>query len=442
MDLVLRNAALVDAAKIWTQARDLWISGGKIISIAPPGFLPQEAYASGAREIDCSGLVCVPGLVDMHVHFRDPGFTHKEDIESGARAAAAGGYTAVCCMPNTRPAVDCADTLLYVDEKGRATGQVALLAAAAMTAGQQGRTLADIREMDAAATLCKELTGHGIAGVTEDGRSLMDEGLMREVCLLAKELGLPVLDHAEDAALIGGCMHEGAVSERLGVRGLPSAAEINIVKRDIKLAEETGVHMHLQHISAAGSVILIREAKKRLPNLTAETAPHYFALTAEDVLRHGTMAKMNPPLRTKSDRRAVVQGLLDGTLDAIATDHAPHTDAEKAQDLEKAPFGIVGLETGFAVSYTRLVKDGPLKLSQLVERMSVAPARILGLRGGGIREGAKACLMVFDPEEKFTVRAADFASKGRNTPFEGETLYGRVKYTIYGGQVVYDRSVN
>jgi dihydroorotase len=433
--LILQNVILADDVFVAESPKDVCIENGRVTKIAPAHSLAGEA---GTRVLPCEGLIAVPGLVDVHVHFREPGATQKEDIASGSRAAAAGGYTSVCCMPNTKPAVDSVATLCAIDQKGRETGMVHVFQTAAMTLGQSGDTLVPLRDMDATTTLCKELTGHGVAGVTEDGRSLMDETLMRQVSILAKELNLPVMDHAEDVSLVGGCMHEGEISAQLGLPGLPSEAEANIVRRDIRLAEETGAHFHLQHISAASSVALIREAKKRLSNLTAETAPHYFALTDSDVVRLGTMAKMNPPVRTEEDRLAIIEGLKDGTIDMIATDHAPHTEAEKAKPMESAPFGIVGLETGFSLGYTRLVRGGYLTLPQLIGKMCAAPSRLIGLPYETIREGMRADIMIFAPKENFVVRSEDFFSKGRNTPFEGETLFGRIRYTVLGGGLSYE----
>jgi dihydroorotase len=296
--------------------------------------------------------------------------------------------------------------------------------------------------MNEAKTLCRALTGHGIAGVSEDGKSLMDEGLMCEAMELAKSLGLLVMDHAEDASLAGGCVNEGAVSRKLGVKGLPARAETSIIRRDIRLAAETGALIHIQHVSAAESVARIREAKAEGIPVTAETAPHYFALTEETLIAlppaMRARAKMNPPLRTEKDRLAIVSGLADGTIDVIATDHAPHEAELKSRPLEEAPFGIVGLETAFAVSYTELVRGGILTLTQLIEKMSAAPARLIGLDRGVIKEGATADLAVIDIDGKYKVDSKDFQSKGKITPFEGREVYGRVRMTLRNGEIVYD----
>ncbi|MDR0357639.1 MAG: dihydroorotase [Clostridiales Family XIII bacterium] len=400
--------------------------------------IDRLSLGANYRVIDGRGCVAVPGLVDMHVHFREPGFTHKEDIESGGEAAAAGGFTTVCCMPNTDPPVSDVEVLRRIDRRGRNACPVRLFAVAAMTMGQRGKELARIREMDAEDTLCRAFTGHGVSGISEDGKSLLDERLMSDVLRLAKELDLLVMDHAEDASMSGGHINEGIVSRALGVKGIPAEAETRIVERDIRLARETGARMHLQHISAARSVELIRSAKKELPGLTAETAPHYFALTEEAVLRAGAMAKMNPPLRTEQDRMAIIEGLADGTIDVIATDHAPHSAREKAGSLEEAPFGVSGLDTAFAVSYTTLTIPGFLTLRELADKMSVKPARAIGLDRGRIAEGSPADMMIFDAEEDFIATSERFASKGKNTPFEGMRLRGRVLYTLRDGALCFD----
>ncbi|MDR0851292.1 MAG: dihydroorotase [Clostridiales Family XIII bacterium] len=456
--LILKNATLIDGS-----GREPFLASVEILDgivkrvLRADGFIEAatgtetkgdgSSVFAGANPddsdqivIDCEGKYVASGLIDVHVHFRDPGFTEKEDIASGLAAAARGGYTAVCCMPNTAPAIDSVETLLYVDRKGRDVQLADLFAVGAMTKGQKGAMLADIEAMNATDTLCRARTGHGIVAISEDGKSLMNEDLMRAVCNVAAQLGLPVSDHAEDAALTGGCMNEGIVSERLGVKGLSDVAEVNIVKRDIRLARETGAKMHIQHISAAGAIEAIRRAKQDFPELkiTCETAPHYFTLTEEDVVRLGTMAKMNPPLRTEADRRAVIEGLKDGTIDMIATDHAPHRMSEKGKPLAEAPFGIIGLETAFPVSYTALVASGELTLSHLIDLMSRRPAQLIGLDHGLIAEGRPADLIVFDAAERFEIRREDFASRGRNTPFDGMTCRGRILYNIHNGKMIWE----
>jgi dihydroorotase len=434
--ILIANGRVVDPASGRDELADVRVEGGAVRWIRPCGRGAAPA-ADGARVIDARGLVVAPGLIDLHVHFREPGACHKEDLRSGAMAAARGGYTTVCCMPNTKPAIDCAGTLEALDRRGREEGLVNLLAAGAMTVGQLGVELADLRGMAGADTRCRELTGAGVCAFTEDGRTLMDEGLMRRVALEALALGLPVMDHAEDSRLSGGAVNDGPAAARLGVRGVPARAETEIVARDVRLAAETGCRMHIQHVSAEGSVELVRQAKSRGLPVTAETAPHYFALTEEAVLRLGSNAKMNPPLRGEADRRAVAEGLADGTIDVIATDHAPHGWAEKSAGVEKAPFGVIGLETAFAVSYTVLVEGGRLSLAELLDKMSAAPARLAGISRGALAEGEAADIVALDLGARYALDSASFASKARNTPFDGMAVCGRIAHTICGGRLTY-----
>jgi len=358
-------------------------------------------------------VVRVPAFVDIHVHFREPGFTEKEDISSGARAAAAGGYRAVCMMPNTNPAIDSPNILLDADLRGREaryeTG-VSTFAASAMTLLQGGIELADYDAMDTTKTICRELTGHGICGISEDGKTLSDEAMMERVCEAAVRLDLPVMDHAEP--------------------------EAEMIRRDIALAKKTGARFHLQHVSLAESVGLIRAAKAEGVPVTCETAPHYFALTMDAARegRQGTNAKMNPPLRTERDRMAVIEGLADGTIDCIATDHAPHEAAAKALPFEKAANGVIGLETAFPVAFTALVKSGILRLEDLVRLMSTRPAEIIGL---GPADDDYAEL---DLDAEWEIDPDKFLSKGRNTPFAGMRVFGRVIKTVLGGRIVYEKT--
>ena len=345
------------------------------------------------------GLVRLPALVDLHVHFREPGFTDKEDIESGVAAAAAGGYGVVCMMPNTLPAVDSVGVLEKLARRGRVCGAphgVRVLAASAMTLDQAGQTLVDFDAMDKADTDCLKLTGHGVCGITEDGKTLGDPLLMEQVCAAAVRLGLPIMDHAEP--------------------------EVEIIQRDVALAEKTGTHFHIQHISLAESVSLIRAAKAAGLPITCETAPHYFALTEADAApsAKGTNAKMNPPLRKEHDRQAILEGLSDGTIDCIATDHAPHEAAAKAGPFDLAANGVIGLETAFPVSYTLLVKSGLITLEALIRLMSTRPAEIIGLAPGALG------MIEADLETPWIIDAAAFKSKARNTPFAGMEVYGRI----------------
>ncbi|MDR1136509.1 MAG: dihydroorotase [Clostridiales Family XIII bacterium] len=435
--VLIRNGRVIDPKTGGDAVGDIYIEDGLIKAVIFADDGAEGGDFSGALVIDAEGLIAAPGLIDLHVHFREPGFCHKEDIYSGSLAAARGGYTTVCCMPNTRPAVDCAQTLMLVDSKGRDAGKVNLLAAGAMTVGQAGRELSDIAGMMSAATRCAEMCGRGVFALTEDGRTLTDEGLMRQVALKAKELGLLIMDHTENHSLSGDPVSTGQVSERLGIGGVPAMAEADIVARDIKLAAEIGCRIHIQHVSTKESIALIREAKAAGIPITAETAPHYFALTDAAVFMSGSNAKMNPPLRSEEDRAAVIRGLCEGVIDIIATDHAPHGWAEKAVGVEKAPFGISGLETGFAVSYTVLVKGGHMSLGALLCKMSLEPALLAGLSRGRIEAGAAADIVIIDIDEEYNVDKRDFISKGKNTPFDGMRLSGRVKFTICGGELTY-----
>jgi dihydroorotase len=358
--------------------------------------------------------ITIPGFIDLHVHFRDPGFTTKEDIESGGKAAAAGGFSTVCCMPNTNPAIDSIETLKYIDEKANRLSPVNVFAVGALTKGQSGKALADIEAMHAADTRCRQLTGHGICAISEDGKSLLDEELMRKALLLAKKLNIPLMDHPEP--------------------------EPEIVGRDINLARETGAHIHLQHISTADAVNQIRKAKAEGVRITAETCPHYFALTEEAVNKFGANAKMNPPLKTEADRIAVIEGLCDGTIEVIATDHAPHEAALKSLPFAEAPLGIIGLETAFPVSYTVLVKGGYMTIEELIKLMSKNPAKIIGLpqsTTGTWGQNCEADLspvsqirnpITLDLSSSYIIDSSKFKSKGRNTPFEGMEVTGKVRH--------------
>lgn len=447
---VFKDAALADGVgefggKYGNQY-DVIVDDGVIESIIPfdpvPEISLEKRYGKGAKVIDCNGLALMPGLIDLHVHFRDPGFTQKEDIRSGSRAAAAGGFTTVVCMPNTDPAIDSKKALLDVDRKGREAGYVNLLVAPAMSKGQKGKKLTDLQMLAEAKTRCSELTGRGIAAVSEDGRSLMDDALMRQVSESAASLGLPVFDHAEDASLSGGVMNEGAVSRRLAVRGIPARAEENIIERDIKLARETGAKFLIQHVSTERGAALIAKAKRELGEdaFCGETCPHYFILTEEAVADKLSLAKMNPPLRTEGDRRAVLSAILkkQGGLDVVSTDHAPHTKKEKSKPLAEAPFGIVGLETSFPLSLTWLHIYCGMGLSALSWKMSGRPAQILGMKDRGrMKEGFVADLALFDLNTTFEIDSSTFFSKGKNTPFDGLQVKGKTVLTMLGGKATF-----
>jgi dihydroorotase len=429
MRLFINNGLIVDPAAGLYAPGDLAVEDGVIREVVlhparesilhpspeskggptPPD--PSGTSAGSAGEdvvIDARGRWVVPGLIDLHVHFREPGFEYKETIASGCRAAACGGVTTVCCMPNTNPPIDNAYAVLTVDSRAEEANEVHVLCVGAVTKGQEGRELADYEGMLNICTNSALLPGRGICGISDDGKTVQDAGLLLAAMKKAKELGLTYFSHAEP--------------------------EAEIVERDIALAEASGCRLHFCHISEKRSVELIREAKKRGVSVTAETAPHYFTLTRDDV-NDDPNRKMNPPLRGFEDREAVRQGLADGTLDAIATDHAPHSTAEKNLPFAEAPNGVVGLETSFAVSYTELVRAGVLTPLELISKMSTRPAEILGIDRGSLQVGKAADLAIIDVEKEYRIDPAAFASKGRNTPFAGKKVYGRIDYTVIGGRI-------
>lgn len=420
--MIIKNGRIIDPASGMDRIADLKIQGNKIVAIQDS---IQESGEGHEEIIDAAGLVIAPGLIDVHVHFRDPGFTHKEDIKTGAAAAKKGGYTTVICMANTKPAIDNKETLSYVLEHGKETG-IHVLAVATVSKGLKGTELVEMKELAAA----------GAAGFTDDGIPIMDVRLLREAMGQAKKLGMPISLHEEDPSLItNNGVNRGKVSEALGIGGSPSEAEISLVKRDLELACETGAILNIQHISAAESVEAVRQAKQKNADIHAEATPHHFSLTEEAVLKNGTLAKMNPPLRTEEDRQAIIKGLQDGTIDIIATDHAPHSIEEKQKPITEAPSGIIGLETALALGITNLVQTGYLSLSELLEKMTIQPARLYNLEAGAIQEDAVADLVLFAEKEQWTVER--FVSKSENSPFTGMTLSGKVKYTICEGKCVY-----
>lgn len=379
------------------------------------------------KVIDADGLVVMPGFVDLHVHFRDPGFTYKETIETGSMAAAHGGVTTVCTMPNTKPAVDDAEGVAYAVNEGRKFGYTNILPVAAVTKGQEGKELVDIKAVKKA----------GAAALSEDGKSVMDILLYREAMKQAAENNIPVMAHCEDKELVnGGVINAGKKQEELGLKGITDSVEDVITARDIFLAGETGAHLHLCHCSTKGAVELVRMAKKLGMKVTAEVCPHHFSLCDEDIPSDDAMYKMNPPLRSKEDMEALKEGLRDGTMEVISTDHAPHSSEEKQPGFAKAPFGIVGLETSFALGYTKLVETGVLSLDELVEKMSVNPSKIIGIDKGSLAEGKAADICIADIENEYEINPEDFYSKGKNTPFAGTRVKGRIQYTLLGGKVV------
>jgi len=422
--ILIKNGRVIDPAKGTDDVMDIVIDGGKIKAM---GHYPENGEYETV--IDASGLTVGPGLIDVHVHFRDPGLTYKEDIGTGAAAAKKGGFTTVVTMANTKPPVDSEETVRYVLEEGKKTG-IHVLPAACVSVGMKGQELTDMDALKAA----------GAVGFTDDGIPLMDQKLVRQAMLKAKELDVPLSFHEEDPAFISeNGIHAGEAAKALGIQGSPALAEDALVARDCMLALHTGASVNIQHISSVNSVRMVKLAKELGADVTAEVTPHHFTLTESAVLEHGAMAKMNPPLRTEKDRLGIIEGIKDGSIDMIATDHAPHSAEEKAvEPVWKAPSGIIGLETALALAVTNLVKPGHLTMVQLMEKMSLNPAKLYRFDKGSVAEGADADLVIFDENERWTVTEDDIASKSHNTPFIGAELYGRVKYTICGGRIVYE----
>lgn len=421
MGILLKNAAFVDPVALTVQQMDLLVESGRIAAMAPA--LPAASH----QVIDLTNKYLCPGLVDMHVHLRDPGLTAKEDIVTGSRAAAAGGFTAVCCMPNTKPVLDCPELMDYVNKKAAGAGSCRVYPIGAVTLGQKGEALTDFAALSAA----------GAIAFSDDGVPVSSAKRMRDALLAAKALGKIVISHCEDAEMVQSYgVNEGVVSQHLGLPGRPAIAEDLMVARDLMLAAETGAHVHIAHVSTAGSAALIREAKARGVRVTAETCPQYFSFTEQEILKKGTAARVNPPLRTEADRQAILAAVLDGTLDCIVTDHAPHTPAEKSRPLSEAPSGMVGLETSLAACLTYLVRPGHLTLPQLIAKMTAVPASILGL-SIATKVGDVADLTAFDLDQTWTVDPEQFYSKGRSTVFTGETLTGKVLLTLCGGKITH-----
>ena len=419
---------MIDPSAGLDEVRDVLVRDGRIEAVGRGVAGPE-----GIPRIEARGLVVAPGLIDVHVHLREPGAEHKETIRTGAQSAAAGGFTTIWAMPNTDPPLDDPAAVGFVREEARrwarqGEGGARVSPVAAASLGLAGKQMTEIGGLVEA----------GAVAVTDDGHPIHDPALMRRLLEYTQSFGIPVLQHAEDMALsAGGVMNEGTVATALGLRGIPNASEATVVARDIYLAELTGGHVHVQHVSTREAVELIRLALERGVRVSGEASPHHMALTEEAVRGYRTEAKMNPPLRSAADRLAVRQGLIDGVLECVATDHAPHHYEEKEREFDDAPFGIVGLETALAVCIGELVKPGDLTLFDLVERMSTAPARLMGIEGGTLRPGSRADLVLFDPEEEWTVDPASFRSKSRNTPFSGWEVTGRVKRTIVGGETRY-----
>jgi dihydroorotase len=425
--ILVRGGRVIDPAGGVDRAADLLLQDGKVEAIDQNLGRPD-----GAIVIEAAGKVVSPGLIDLHVHLREPGQEDLETVATGAMAAAAGGFSAVCAMPNTDPVTDNQAAVGFIVSQAQRAEKARVYPIGAISLGQEGRQLAEFGE----------LVGAGAVAVSDDGKPVVSSHLMRTALEYARTFGIPVADHCEDPTLAaGGVMHEGLISTRLGLKGMPSAAEEIMVARDILLAELTGGHVHLCHMSTRGSVELIRRAKERGIRVTAEACPHHFTLTHEACEGYNTNAKMNPPLREPDDREAIRQGLRDGTIDVICTDHAPHHYDAKEREFDDAPNGIIGLETALGLAITELVVTGLIDLPTLIQRMSAAPARIFNLPGGSLRRGATADVVVLDPTAEWVVEPATFFSKSRNTPFTGRRLRGRADVTIVRGQVVYQRAV-
>ena len=421
--ILIKDGRVVDPASGVDEGLDVVLEDGRVKALGK--FPKTEDYQ---RVIDAKGKIVAPGLVDMHVHFRDPGLTYKEDIATGAAAAAAGGYTTVVCMANTKPVVDSVEVLSELLGRMKQL-PIHVLSAAAVTKGLQGKELTDMRALRAA----------GAAGFTDDGIPIMDSALLFEAMKLAKELDAPISLHEEDPALIAAAgINQGPVSKQLNFGGAPALAEESLVARDCMLALRSGARVDIQHISSGVSVDVVRAMKGLGAGVFAEVTPQHFSLTEQAALERGALAKVNPPLRGEADRYALIRGLKDGTIDFIATDHAPHSPEEKARELAQAPSGMIGLETALALGVTNLVRKGHLTMLQLLEKMTVNPARFYGLDAGTLRAGAPADLVIFDEREKWTVEEDKFRSKSRNSPFTGMELYGKVYCTICGGNVAYE----
>jgi dihydroorotase len=421
--LLLRNARLVDPSAALDGRRDLVVEDGRVVEIG------ERLSAAGATTLDLDGLVVCPGFIDMHVHLREPGQEWKETIASGTRAAAIGGFTGVACMPNTEPPIDSRSVVEFVLAQARQHGAVPVYPIGCVSKGQKGEQLAEMGDMALA----------GARGFSDDGKPVASAGLMRRALEYAQIFDLPVIDHCEEPSLVaGGVVHEGEVSTRLGLKGWPGVAEDVMVQRDILLAEYTGGAVHIAHMSTGRSAELVRRAKAAGIRVTCEVTPHHLVLTEDAVLDYDTDAKMNPPLRATSDREALLKALADGTVDAIATDHAPHHTDEKCVEFSRAPFGIVGLETAVSIGLDRLVHAGVIDLSRLVELMSCGPARVLRLAKGSLRPGSDADVTVLDLDRAVTVAPQTFASKSANTPFGGWSLRGGPVMTIVGGRIVHD----
>lgn len=424
--LFIRNGRIIDPASGHNEIGDLLLVDGLVHSLGANLEIP-----TGAEIIDATGCIVSPGLIDMHVHLREPGFEHAETIETGGRAAAAGGFTTVCCMPNTSPVNDNATVTSYIIERARRLSPVNVFPIGAITKGSAGEELASIGAMKRA----------GVVAISDDGKPVMNSRVMRRAMELAAGFDIPVIDHCEDLNLsAGGDMHEGITSVRRGLRGIPSASEDVMVARDILLAEVTGARVHIAHLSTKNATAMVGFARSRGLKVSAEATPHHFVLADEDTLPYDSNYKMKPPLRCKHDVTSVLDGLVDGTIEVIATDHAPHAGSEKMQEFERCPFGITGLETALALSLEILVHSGRVPLLRLIEMFTVAPARILGLRRGRLTPGWPGDVTIFDPELSWIYDVNKTFSKSKNSPFDGRTFRGAPVASIVNGKLVFERS--
>ena len=422
MTILIKNGRLINPSENLDKVMDIFVEDGIIKEKA------ESIEKQADTVIDAAGCYVMPGLIDLHVHFRDPGLTYKEDIETGSKAAAKGGFTTVCCMPNTKPVVDNVETVKYIIEKGEKTGLTNVLPVGAVTKNMAGVEITDVEELKKA----------GICAISEDGKSVMNSGVYRKAMKNAAKANVPVLAHCEDINLVeGGVINLGDKSSELGVKGISNAVEDVIAMRDIMLAKETGATLHLCHCSTKDSVEMVKRAKEEGIKVTAEVCPHHFSMCSDDITSNDGNFKMNPPLRAREDMEALIKGLQDDIMDVISTDHAPHSAEEKAKDLEHAPFGIVGLETSVALTVTNLVKKGYLTPMQMAAKMSYNPAKVLGIPKGTLDEGKIADITIIDTDKEYTIDVNTFESKGKNTPFDGYKVSGEVEYTILNGKVVY-----
>ncbi len=422
MKKLLKGARVIDPSQNTDTTSDVLIVDGRVAAVK------DEIEINDAKAIDLSGMIVTPGLIDMHAHFRDPGYEYKEDIESGSMSAAAGGFTAVACMPNTNPPIDNAALIQYVKSKASKAGKIKLLPIGCVSKGQEGKEIAEMGDMAQA----------GAVAFSDDGKPIADSALMRKAMVYASMFDKVIIDHCEDPFLFeGGQINEGYISTLLGLAGIPAAAEEIMVARNILIAREMGTRVHIAHVSTEGSLRLIRQAKSEGVKVSCEVTPHHLTLTEKAVMGYDTNAKVNPPLRTQRDIDALLEGLKDGTIDAIATDHAPHHMDEKDLEFDKAAFGMVGLETALGVILTHIVKEGVLSLNAAIEKMTVGPAKVLGLDMGTLKIGAAADITVIDPNRVWTVDKNKFFSKGRNTPFDGWRLTGKAVLTMVDGRIVY-----